>query len=124
MKHIEFKEVANLYIGCKIQTKEVTGTFNVLYTPGDVKPKSAIPIGSYDLVKSELHFKEVKPILRQLSAMTKEEYKVIWEDLNTTIPVVDIDRKMEPKLFLYLIKQVFDLFNLIESGQAIDKTKI
>lgn len=31
---------------------------------------------------------------------------------------------MNPEQFLYLLKQRFDLFNLIENGLAIDKTKL
>lgn len=32
--------------------------------------------------------------------------------------------KIRSEIFLYLLKQGFDLFGLIESGEAIDKTKI
>ncbi len=72
-----FQDVAHLYIGCKIKTKEGIGTFSALHTPGTVKPKSAIPITSYDLIKSDLHFKEVKPMLRLLNDMTEAEAKQI-----------------------------------------------
>ena len=53
---IKFKDVAHLYLGCKLQTKEGIGTFNVLYTPGNVKPHTAVLIGCYDLVKSDWRF--------------------------------------------------------------------
>ncbi len=71
----------------------------------------------------KLNLEEVKLILRPLidSEITKEEYKYIWEELNTTAQMLKDDIKMKPELFLYLIKQGFDLFGLLQSHQAIRK---
>jgi len=91
----------------------------------------------------------VKPILRPLSDMTEEEAKEVvnrqfksWSipiyeghsslciDVKFQIDVgnkfnhtqIDYDR-ISPDAFHYLLKQGFDLFNLIPAGLAVDKTK-
>jgi hypothetical protein len=86
-----------------------------------------------------------KPILRPLSSMTEAEVKHIGcitmpdvepsqSDIDCVIDGVVKDglnafdfSDLEPlkifELTAYLLKQSFDLFGLIESGQAIDATK-
>jgi hypothetical protein len=56
----------------------------------------------------------VKPILRPLSDMTEEEKSKISKST--------VNKVFYPEEFLYLLKQGFDLFGLIESGLAITKT--
>lgn len=66
----------------------------------------------------------VKPILRPLSDMTKEEQGIVEEILNTfdENDPHDAMRGMANVTMLLLSKH-FDLFCLIESGLAISKTK-
>lgn len=72
------------------------------------------------------------PILRPLSDMTEEEYEHILYDLRSYDGGRDKGKLAFPDMFMtiqnadvfsYCLKQGFDLFGLIESGLAIDKTK-
>lgn len=65
---------------------------------------------------------KVKLILRPLNSMTEEEDTEVLE-LNNWVQF-DYDRKFNtPECFKYLLSKGFDLFGLIESGLAIEKTK-
>ncbi len=112
----ELKDVEHLYLGsdCLVKFPSLEKAVKRKITPALIGVPSVV-------------IEWWKPILRPLldnSHVTKEEYKYIWEELNTTAPVIHINMKMEPKLFVYLLKQGFDIFGLIESGQAIDKTTL
>lgn len=74
---------------------------------------------------------EVQPILRPLSSMTEEDYKEMQsQGLGNYIRVEDwltryndgVFDEFSPKMWLFLLSKHFDLFNLIPSGLAIDKT--
>lgn len=75
---------------------------------------------------------QLKPILRPLSDMTEEEIEYIaielkagkWNapDLKHMPDIAFTQNHLKPEIFLYLLKQGFDLFGLIESGLAINKT--
>lgn len=71
-------------------------------------------------------YSKIKPILRPLSDMTDYEKsditKSIGQEISISVPNMQVN--INPSLFLYLLKQEFDLFGLIESGQALDKTKL
>lgn len=125
---IKFKDVAHLYVGCQIKTKEGIGTFDVYYSPGHIKPKLAKSIGCYGLVKSDWAVNEVKPILRPFSDLSNEDAEVLgWADVDVLkrnfYNDVDLD-EFTIREFKYLITNKFDLFGLIESGEAIDKTTL
>lgn len=69
-------------------------------------------------------YKSVTPILRKLSSMTEEEEK----EMIATQDDVKLDgypkillKADSGETFRYLLSKHFDLFNLIESGLAIDK---
>ncbi len=71
----------------------------------------------------------IKLILRTLSDMTEEEYTHFEKltHLHNSHICEMADEVIEhgtPEIFAYAIKQGFDLFGLIESGQAIDKTTL
>ncbi len=123
----KFKDVAHLYIGCKLQTSEGIGTFNVLYTPGTVKPEESIPIGCYDLVKSEWRFDEVKPILKRFSDLTQKDADALgWADLESLKELFYNDAALDQFTayeFLYLVSHGVDIFNLIDNGEAITNPK-
>lgn len=62
-----------------------------------------------------------KPILRPLSDMTNEDWITYYRILDGQNDKPGIECKAEAMLFL--LSKHFDLFSLIESGIAIDKTK-
>ena len=75
----------------------------------------------------------LKPILRPLSDMTEEEKNIIGFNAygilksrkgDLIVPPTENGFVWAATQTLYLISQGFDLFGLIESGLAIDKTKI
>lgn len=119
----EFKEVAHLYLGCEV--KENSGLERTLFlkkvTNGN--PSNIVEVG-VALVSWNMYFTEIKPILRPLSDMTEVE-RTMFDGMHlsyseTKWPFIGI----EPQQFTWLLKQDFDLFNLIESGQAIDRSTL
>jgi hypothetical protein len=133
MEKIKFKDVAHLYVGCKMksswdehpQEETLIGTFG----PGKLIYKydqdMSDIIESSDLNHPENHD---KPILRKISSMTRSE--AIWIYSNFTLnepkytrrfPVNLVLKMMQnSRVFLWLLGRRFDLFNLIENGEAID----
>mgnify|MGYP001316414269 CR=1 FL=1 len=127
---IEFKDVAHLYLGVevvntigkhmgKIVSVSIDGTATI--NPLDeFKPRVII-------------LNSLKPILRPLSDMSNDE---IWK-LNEITKAGSWNLEMikniksvfnlihaTPIVFLELTKLNFDLFDLIESGEAINKAKL
>lgn len=129
-KQIELKDVLHLYTGCKLNTG--TGTVLLAAVQKEIVPCTdfrVIVLNGNELYESKA---DVKPILRPLSDMTKKEMEECgnmvydfsdepklnrwrWEDFDLLLCSVQ---------FLWLLKNGFDLFDLIPSGQAIDKTTI
>lgn len=73
--------------------------------------------------------KEIKPILRPLSDLTKGEYAFIWENeitVNEISGFIKSDNhrlemwKLPYTFWVELFKDHFDVFGLIEKGLAID----
>lgn len=101
---MKFKEVAHLYLGCQID--------------GKVDP-------SFTLTTEELHLIDFwidsnKPILRPLSDMTEDEADNIGIEWLSNYGSED---KFSAAQFHNLLSLHFDLFGLIEIGEAIDSTK-
>lgn len=109
-----FEDVATLYQGQRILSDEGVGLLNeVSVNPG--YPNSE-PISSYDLVKSHLTFPEVKPLLKPISDLTQHD-KDILRSLGVD---PDQDLTAAGRAVAYLLAKGYDLFALIESGQALD----
>ncbi len=74
-------------------------------------------------------FDRVKPILRLLLSMTEAEriiahdMRLEWRDKDSD-SFLHNDMKRDSRQTLWLIRQGFDVFNWIEAGLAIDKTKM
>ena len=69
---------------------------------------------------------EIKPILRKLSSMTKEERLILSVDdniINENLDGLFLDH-LSPEEFRYLLSLHFDIFQLIESGLAIDASTL
>ncbi len=141
----ELKDVLHLYLGCEVQTKirrETSKGQPMRKLKGrlcdfDLLVPNCVGIHledeKYDTDTTSLPISDIKPILRPLSDMTDKEIKDIqkltllsyngchtdsWVKTNTKYWLYEAQRTK------YLLKQGFDLFGLIESGQAIDKTTL
>jgi hypothetical protein len=127
----KFKDVAHLYFGCQLQTEEGIGKLNELNNDEECEQ----PITCYDLVHAFLRYDEVKPILRPLSDMTEEEATEVgrrgsegWNIIAKGEPIscnADVSKlglgvvHRQAAETAYLLSRGFDLFGLIESGEAI-----
>lgn len=113
---MEIKDVLKYYIGGKCQ-------FGIL-VPGQPTSyeESNITIRVLHNVLAALA--DAKPILRPLSSMTEEEKDFIDDTFIVTPENISVSYHIiEAKRTDYLLSRHFDLFGLIESGQAIDATK-
>lgn len=132
-----------LYIGCDVEWLGERGCNLAGINTAD---QSFYPVG---LTYSNgltvwVQERAVKPILRPLSDITETEARAVWEKcygddfgdgecLLHLIATVDADERNDsefdvllgyPDGWRYLLSRHFDLFGWIESGLAIDKTKI
>ena len=130
----ELKEVIHLYLGCDAIIGKQSGQENAKHLIGtlvgyDTKNKGTCTFIYYDKGVSTTCITptSIKPILRPISDMTQEESK-IYHSLNKLYPASPVHHIMVEhatfETFAWLLKKQFDLFELIESGQAIDKTKL
>lgn len=159
----QFKDVAHLYLGCKMQD---------IFLQGDYEPSVLLGINTKGAA-GNLEFLAdgvwqmaaiFKPILRPLSSMTDAEFKeavflrwgisrdIIEQKVSeikrlkevqhpvkygTSIPYVGLDKEgkhyisatlsqqsLTPSQTIFFLKNHFDLFGLIENGQAIDATTL
>jgi hypothetical protein len=136
----EIKDYLHLYLGCECKDN-VTGQVRKLHTVYmDLNQRPVYELQNIDVVTT-FYSEEFKPILRPLSDMTEEEinecWKILeWSEMITTPSYrrnalneefLDSDEGRECgwfsfiKILPYLLKQSFDLFNLIPEGLAIDK---
>ena len=112
---IKFKDVAHLYVGCQVEC---------------INEKSNSDNEYFGLFANLTHYTmsmylndKWKPILRHLSDMTEEEQTTLyghWRIIKN--PFHEI--QLEAKQIVWLLSKHFDLFELIESNQALDLTKI
>lgn len=152
----KLEDYIHFYFGCDVQTtarKEASLGQKMGYKTGkmidmDIRCKqSAIEV---DGVPIDFDWTEIKPILRPITDITKDELRLIAK---LTAPTEDISGKYLDDAFTQMqnlfikhginafsfdelssmqifevtalfLKQGFDLFGLIEAGLAIDKTKI
>lgn len=122
----EIKDYLHLYLGCEAEIEFIDSA------KGRTKLECAHVQGvlTPELVKM---VKSCKPILRPLSDMTEEEFedfKKIADSDFCKMTVIDAASKdgitrlaHKFNATAYLLSKHFDLFGLIESGLAIDKTK-
>lgn len=142
----DIKDYLYLYIGCEIMD-EYNNKVGKLVA---IDYSEENPVRVLHKVTWRLEYSEVKPILRPLSDMTIEELeeqeaviKIFMPDFSVTekdrldaierinkhgISALRFDEDSNPLMIFevlrLLLKQGFDLFGLIESGLAIDKTKL
>ena|SRR5688572_23405957 len=144
MADILLKDVIHLYLGCECKmTKPSYHAVHELRLSGDrlfVLNGKLLQYFLADTTKAEL-----KPILRPLSDMTREDFDVIKPHLSVGVlnAVISYDLKYSDKPRhilvlenrgqantltlndgLVLIREGYDIFNLIPTNQAIDKTTL
>lgn len=135
---VQLKDVLHLYLGCDVfyKHKEHKGLINiyqgierwVLQSVHLIDMDSTVSVNleaDHSIIMVD-DIKKIKPMLRQLSSMTAKEcrqYNKLRETLYTMAEAVN-QCMQEAACINYLLKERFDLFNLIESGQALDATKI
>lgn len=141
------KDYLHLYLGCECIVKEPGESAFKSVLEGIQRGKFLLKEYGHLLLWEAA---EIKPILRPLSDMTEEELieqenifkiyepdfevtpdmrKNAWEKIkNDGIMAVEFSEDNNPlmvfELFRYFLSKHFDLFGLIESGLAIDKTKL
>ena len=142
----EFKDVAHLYLGCNAMVNDIPVIVRAIGYGDSLKndfSKSRVYlkckhnksiIDLTDVYEWDAVSDTVNPILRALSDMTADEFSEIFPnrtvDAYNSFVLCGIDCIMggsiarNMKTVLFLISKHFDLFGLIESGQAIDKTTL
>lgn len=149
---MELKDVLHFYIGCELYsegTKSPIGTLygltnhgknihikvsGVDYYPQNVGYKPILrPLSdmteeeAIELVKlSEWSQYGTHPLIREYRTFRNSFGQIVvsWGESHREKNVPVDKTVFRPQEFLYLLKQGFDLFSLIESGQAINKTKL
>lgn len=116
----DIKDYLHLYLGCSV-------AIGYKYPDGmriDViagVSKNGIYTSNEDFCSSD----QFKLLLRPLSDMTEEECIVLgWSSSYQCAIIKHKPENLQPNEILFLLKNAFDLFELIQSGLAIDKTKI
>jgi hypothetical protein len=129
MKNI--KDYLHLYLGCQCKQMGQANEDQTFTLTGISYDDLQRQWWAYFTGEEECYavVKDVFPILRPLSDMTEEEMEHVGpmphiplhkEDLNYAI----IRGTWTPEQTKYLLSRGFDLFGLIDSGLAIDKTKV
>jgi hypothetical protein len=144
MADIQLKDVAQLYVGCDCKhVGLLTDIFQMTAVQSD---SDQVVIRNHKDRRRGQHtsVSNIKPILRPLSDMTEEEkhefkelcnlekedldcltYKPSPLDGNITLGTAHLTNILQwAQGVNYLLKQKFDLFGLIDSNQALEKTKM
>jgi len=122
-----FKEVAHLYLGCDVKIEESekailckVGSYEmgedceITYENQDVDSGFC---GEWETVEVEAH--TIKPILYRLDDMAEKDLAMVQ------LTIIDRDLQLFNRAwtisqFAFLLSKNYDLFNLIDNGQAID----
>lgn len=125
---IKFKDVAHLYAGVDCEIHEFDsvqrGTIKHVsagWKEGDTPWPIMVSVNRGIFNSDHFFFYDhIKPILRPLLNMNEQEAL----ELNCVFPFLDKIHNYEWSAtdFVYMLSKHFDLFGLIESGQAIDLT--
>lgn len=113
----DIKEYLHLYIGQEIIHNGGIKEDAIELTPFILRQ-------FYDFLR-QIH--DYKLLLRPLSDMTEQDMRICeLEDRGYTKSMLkeNMELLLTPTMFLYLLKQGFDLFGLIDARLAIDKTTL
>lgn len=130
----QLKDYLHLLIGCKIIVDKSNYWFvhEFIIHKGDMVDLTPLLLSRIDINGKDV---VIKPILRQLSSMTKDEWNefevIITKDYSKMITIDSISKEGEWTRIKhafeaerYLLSKHFDLFNLISEGLAIDATTL
>ena len=147
---MKFKEVAHLYIGCTIEHDALgTGQLTPQWL-NDIAYSQSPPTKLIEDEDADFEWKLIKPLLKPVSSITDEEIKELWSVLelnpeyenDDAYPGMSMRKYLNdffsekerfphryecfgwskmPTLVNWLLKNGFDIFGLIESGQATKK---
>lgn len=116
MKQTSFKDIQHLYLGCKCKCEKGT----MIYTLSSIDRKGMALFSDSFGNEMWLSPDKWKPLLRKLDSMTEEERGEFYSLNNTH----HNKEQCEARNTFYLLSKHFDLFNLIESGEALDINEI
>jgi len=134
MKKIKFEDVSYLYVG--ITLKDEYFTYKATLYSIEKKDLFIEIINDTISAGHWLNLTNAKPILRKLDSMTEEEAKYIYnlsgydhikknclQEVKNSYEIItspiDIVQGI-PKGWIWLLSKEFDLFNLIENGEAYE----
>lgn len=116
----KLSDYLHLYLGCAVKHQSFVNPFQLK----SISSNGILRVGGFDDdVSYNTVVENIKLCLRPLSDMTEDE----WKDFrlpDTYQEVFKSGKVFKPSEFLQLLKHGFDLFGLIDSGLAIDKTKL
>jgi hypothetical protein len=116
-----FGQVKHLYIGCRVRIDK-TGEVRILV--GCVKESLHLKKQNTPFV-DKFYIHDVTPILRPLSDIALYEVEHYRHLQNMPdIPTEIRTHGLTPSAFHYLLSRGFDLFDLIQNGEAADSTKV
>lgn len=142
MKTVLFKDVMHFYLGCEllvVKTKDVV-TLDDIQASNRYKAwtRNKSYCSKYNCVGRGFSMKDIKPILRPISSMTLKECRELYDVSITELFYLEIVKKISQSSFNFwkqfaeycenrqlkdFFDKGFDLFGLIESGEAIEKRK-
>ncbi len=126
----KIEDYLHFYIGCECKIMKTDKTWNVLLDL--VRPITAMTI--YMVIDTKQL--EVKPVLSRLidmNASQKNELRSIMRPMtgDNLLPKIPVSHfldlfinKNDPEIIIWLTRQGFDIFGLIDAGIAIDKNTI
>lgn len=128
MEQVKFKDVAHLYVGanCKVQGSDESEESGLKLTGISFDGTQNILWAYFDETEtSYAHIDDCAPILRPLSSINQDELQELgnimgWHNYCSWRS----NQTLTPHGCVFLLSKHFDLFNLIESGQAIDATQL
>lgn len=140
-----FKDVAHLYLGCEVEVKRKNDKIPIVGRMCEITKNSnhgdwvevrfehveTVTNRIWETSASNFHTfffndDDVKPLLRKLGSMTDEDArKGSWRDAKTALSFFEFHKYIDTRRFfacdiILLASMGYDLFNLIDSGEAID----
>lgn len=128
MKNKYIKDYLHFYIGCEVVSVYPTNP----QSPQILNGKFYDQIMNCKYEHFVYHSKWIKPLLRPLSSINDEEIDEVWYGEETqNVLVMEYKRNSNTRKVAlcsertrYLLSKGFDLFGLIDSSLALDKTKM
>lgn len=129
---VKWKDVAHMHLSCQVEYLDYFTDTRRIGRMNMVGEDNFFIDGD----NNAQEIAQAKPILRKLSDMTEEEKKELRKIMSNAgsvnmLPEIRTSNVLQlffnaenPKIMLWLLQRGFDLYNLIESGEAIDKATL